>query len=32
MSIKHLREIPMGSPAAGALTTRGIWKFCDFDQ
>jgi len=29
-SIKHLHEIPTGSPPAGALNTGGYKKFCGF--
>jgi len=28
--MKHLHEIPKGSPPAGALNTGGVWKFPDF--
>jgi len=30
MIIKHLREIPTGSPTAGALNTGGVLNFRDF--
>jgi len=30
MSIKHLREIPTGSPSAVALNTGRVYKFRDF--
>ena len=32
MSIKHLREIPMGSPLTGALKQAGYNNFAIFDQ
>jgi len=30
MNVKHLREIPMGSPPAGALNTGGVFEIFRF--